>query len=254
MKTKRNDPCHCGSGKKYKKCCMQSETGLSGTDILGVVQQLVPTLDKAAEEQYGAHVRQAGWRDFSRWGLEPIARDESAYREAFQSWYLFAWLPDDSTLDGQSFDSALSEHSIAYDFLKAHRKSLSPVQQGVIEVATTAPYSFYSVGEVAVDGRLHLREMYTQRDVVVETGPTHTFNRGDLLFTAVISVNNVAVLLGCMPIVLSEKEQAVIQTHRAKWVAEEGGSINQRLLYLHDTELRRLYFLLLSKKQKASLH
>ncbi len=21
-KLKRNDPCHCGSGKKYKKCCM----------------------------------------------------------------------------------------------------------------------------------------------------------------------------------------------------------------------------------------
>ena len=21
-KTGRNDPCHCGSGKKYKKCCM----------------------------------------------------------------------------------------------------------------------------------------------------------------------------------------------------------------------------------------
>jgi preprotein translocase subunit SecA len=21
-KIKRNDPCHCGSGKKYKKCCM----------------------------------------------------------------------------------------------------------------------------------------------------------------------------------------------------------------------------------------
>ena len=22
MKLSRNDPCHCGSGKKYKKCCI----------------------------------------------------------------------------------------------------------------------------------------------------------------------------------------------------------------------------------------
>jgi hypothetical protein len=25
MKAKRNDPCPCGSGKKYKKCCLEKE-------------------------------------------------------------------------------------------------------------------------------------------------------------------------------------------------------------------------------------
>lgn len=25
MKLKRNDPCHCASGKKYKKCCLPKE-------------------------------------------------------------------------------------------------------------------------------------------------------------------------------------------------------------------------------------
>lgn len=24
MKRGRNDPCHCGSGKKYKRCCMDN--------------------------------------------------------------------------------------------------------------------------------------------------------------------------------------------------------------------------------------
>ncbi len=24
-KTGRNDPCHCGSGKKYKKCCLKKD-------------------------------------------------------------------------------------------------------------------------------------------------------------------------------------------------------------------------------------
>lgn len=26
FKTGRNDPCHCGSGKKYKKCCLYPYT------------------------------------------------------------------------------------------------------------------------------------------------------------------------------------------------------------------------------------
>ena len=25
MKIGRNDPCHCGSGKKYKRCCLQAD-------------------------------------------------------------------------------------------------------------------------------------------------------------------------------------------------------------------------------------
>lgn len=24
-KIRRNEPCHCGSGKKYKKCCMKKD-------------------------------------------------------------------------------------------------------------------------------------------------------------------------------------------------------------------------------------
>jgi len=29
MKTGRNDPCPCGSGKKYKKCCMGADGGVA---------------------------------------------------------------------------------------------------------------------------------------------------------------------------------------------------------------------------------
>jgi len=29
----RNDPCHCGSGKKYKKCCLENDANKSTSDI-----------------------------------------------------------------------------------------------------------------------------------------------------------------------------------------------------------------------------
>lgn len=254
MKSKRNDPCHCGSGKKYKKCCMQTEMGLSGDDILRVLRQLCPSLEKAGREQYGESVDNAAWEDFSRWGLEAIAREEQAYKAAFSDWYLYAWLPDDTALGRATFTSALSDHPIAADFLKANRRELGPVEQGVIDVATTAPYSFYTVTAVAEDDRLRLREIYTEQDVVVESVGNRSFAEGDVLYCTVVGVNGVSVLLGCMPNVLSANEQATIEAHREKWKAEEGGKLDRRLLYLHDTELRRLYFMLLSKAQKARLH
>lgn len=233
---------------------MQTEKGLSGDDILRVLRQLAPKLEDAGREQYGESVESAAWEDFCRWGLEPVAREERAYKAAFSDWYLYAWLPDDTALGRETFNSALSDHPIAADYLKAQRSTLDTVEQGVIDVATTAPYSFYTVRTVTDDHRLHLRELYTEQDVVVEAVGNRRYAEGDLLFCTVIGVNGVSVLLGCMPNVLGSNEQAAIEAHREKWRAEEGGKIDRRLLYLHDTELRRLYFMLLSKAQKARLH
>ncbi len=33
MTSNRNDPCPCGSGKKFKKCCMQNITSIDKTDL-----------------------------------------------------------------------------------------------------------------------------------------------------------------------------------------------------------------------------
>ncbi|MGZ3159642.1 MAG: tetratricopeptide repeat protein, partial [Burkholderiaceae bacterium] len=37
----RNDPCHCGSGKKYKQCCMQREEGISSNQAAQPVPRTV---------------------------------------------------------------------------------------------------------------------------------------------------------------------------------------------------------------------
>ncbi len=233
---------------------MQNELGLTGQDLLSVLRQLRPALESAGKQRYGVSVVNAAWKDFSRWGRGAIAREEHAYQSAFSAWQLFAWLPDDTSLDGETFDSTPSDHSIAFDYLKANRDELSPVEQGVIEVASTAPYSFYTVRAVAAEQRLHLREIYTGQDIVVEGVATQSYVEGEVLFTAVLSVNGVSVLLGCMPNPLSAGNRTIIEGHREKWRVEEGKPIDRRLLYLHDTELRRFYFLLLSKVQRAGLH
>jgi hypothetical protein len=32
-KTGRNDPCHCGSGKKYKRCCLEKDSAAASAEI-----------------------------------------------------------------------------------------------------------------------------------------------------------------------------------------------------------------------------
>lgn len=48
MTIKRNDPCPCGSGKKYKKCCMNEET-------LSIEELVADELDRTIERFFANH-------------------------------------------------------------------------------------------------------------------------------------------------------------------------------------------------------
>ena len=254
MKVNRNDPCPCGSGKKYKKCCLRTATDPTGYDLLSIVGQLQPLIEDFGRQRYGASTALAAWKDFSRWGRSAIARDEQAYEPAFATWHLFAWLPDDADLGEQSFNTPPSDHAIAFDYLKANRDSLSQVELDVIEVGTKSPYGFYSIIAVVLKNRLQVQEIYTGQTLMVDGVATMSHAQGDVLFTAVLSVNGTSVLLGCLPQPLDSSAQVKVAAHREKWRAEEGKAIDQRLLYLHDTELRRFYFTLLNQAQRVQLH
>jgi hypothetical protein len=60
-KIKRNDPCPCGSGKKYKKCCMDKTTTTKMIDFAWnrlrktegevIDKHLLPYLKKSSKEK-----------------------------------------------------------------------------------------------------------------------------------------------------------------------------------------------------------
>jgi len=191
---------------------------------------------------------------FQSWGIASIARDEPAYKAAFTAWYLFSWLPDDTGINESSFKTKPSDNAIAFDYLDAHRDNLDPVAQNIIKVGTKSPYSFYTIVKVVSEYRLQIQELYTGQTLMVNALSTVSYSQGDVLFSAVLSVNTMAILLGCMPMALNSKTREKVLAHREKWRAEEGKAIDSRLLYLHDTELRRFYFMLLNQAQKAQLH
>lgn len=62
----RNDPCHCGSGKKYKNCHMKNETSSRGVNkafiltgllvalaAIGVIGYITNSKNEAAEQNGG---------------------------------------------------------------------------------------------------------------------------------------------------------------------------------------------------------
>jgi hypothetical protein len=47
----RNDPCHCGSGQKYKKCCLAKDDAARSADLAAQAAQAARAAAEAAAEQ-----------------------------------------------------------------------------------------------------------------------------------------------------------------------------------------------------------
>ena len=234
---------------------MQSTaSNLGAKDLSSCLHALCPVLERYAVQRFGSLVLTAGWQDFGRWGAAAIAHEKETYQSVFSAWWLFAWLPDDHGVQDKTFLAPPPDHAIAADYLASHRSRLSLVEQRIIERALKSPFSFYKIMSVESGNRLRLQEVYTKKLVMVETDASISCAAGDVLFCAVISIDNVSTLLGCMPQALSSGSLIRIETHREKWREEVGAAIDERLLYLHDSELRRFYFVLLNQVQQAKLH
>lgn len=79
LKLGRNDPCHCGSGKKYKKCCMnkdkeaaQAEQAARQAAAVPVSPSFMPALPETPPKPPDplTEARNARWEDFQAAGYE----------------------------------------------------------------------------------------------------------------------------------------------------------------------------------------
>jgi hypothetical protein len=149
----RNDPCPCGSGKKFKKCHGIGKTRVeSELDIFSrLFEDLVnfATREPAANEASAALVRFAG-EDFAELSIAeamPLLPDQSS-EEAFVQF----WLLD---FEGERGTSAVRRYGDRkrHDLGRREREVLQRMQQSFV--------GLYSIDEISDDGRYLLRDRAT---------------------------------------------------------------------------------------------
>jgi len=100
MKAGRNNPCPCGSGKKYKHCCLARDSVPTGAEFLwrklkqlneGLITRLLDT----AIETFGKEAIHEAWDEFMLWEEDAPGFDpESPHVQVFWPWFYHHWLPD----------------------------------------------------------------------------------------------------------------------------------------------------------------
>ena len=89
MKIGRNKPCPCGSGKKYKKCCLDKSVTppevLQYRRLSEVHDKLWPRLVDYGESVFGQMAPQVAFNEFLAWPDPEDTPDEEAIERAVSS-------------------------------------------------------------------------------------------------------------------------------------------------------------------------
>ena len=96
MKTGRNAPCPCGSGKKYKKCCLRKadvSPDLLWRRLGEAHDRLVDRLMKHAFNVFGEEAMGEALFEFLLWPEDDATLERSEnHEQLFYPWFLFNWI------------------------------------------------------------------------------------------------------------------------------------------------------------------
>jgi hypothetical protein len=146
MKPGRNDLCHCGSGKKYKYCCLNAGaaapadvTDLTWRKLRGQLKGYPVTMLRFVDETYGPSALHEAWEEFM--GHDGVAFDpETPLMQLFMPWFFHCWTPDPHATSVE--DEALVGVIPTAAYLAAKGRRLDPLLRRYLESLLSAPFTF----------------------------------------------------------------------------------------------------------------
>ena len=237
QKVGRNDPCPCGSGHKYKKCCLQKSTifRLDTVQIRRTEGEMTDALTDFVKAEYGVNVIQEAWREFTLWPDSPMKMAGGEVSTIFLMWFHYNWIPGNTDRAG----SKQPKMSIALQYLERYRYKLTSLKQCFIEAMCAQHYSYFIVTETEPGVSMTLSNIMLQQNVtVLERQASETLKKGNIIYTRVITLD-VSVMVGAAPMVIPNSRFNALIDMRSR--LSGGHSIVPDFLVEHERALRRVY-------------
>lgn len=225
MKIGRNEPCPCGSGKKYKVCCGTASREPESPQILAwrrlsrVVQDYAPKLLSFIAEFYGPDAIPEAWEEFTVWNDEPFD-PESPQVTLFYPWLFHVWRP----LTEETNVQTRCLHSIppSQAYLLARGKSIDPVLYRYLSACLDSPFGFFEVVSVDSGHCMQMREILTEAFyTVLERSASMTLQAGDTIYGMLVECDSVVLLEASAPIAIPVGLKPKIVEERELLLADE---------------------------------
>ncbi len=240
----RNDPCPCGSGKKYKKCCLTNlqptSDDLAWQRIHNMHRKLVRKLMEFTAKTYGPTGYDEAWDKFNLWANEEPFDPESPLHPMFGPWMFYHWSPDSDETD--LGDEVPTEITPAEYFLEKYRNRLDDLEIEDLEENLHRPFSFYDVLECKPGAWVKVQDLLTEEYfTVIEKMGSQSMRSGDLLFGKVVTIREVSMFDGLAPIAFPPKHKIEVIQERKNFLIE-GKQITAEILKSADLELLDIFW------------
>jgi len=245
MSTGRNQLCPCGSGRKYKHCCLLAERAAAETPqeilrrrVRAAIQNLTEELLRFVNNHLGRELFAEAWTDFS--SEEEAAFDPaSTHMPVFVPWFFHQWSPDPESTDFPEF--AARATTVSGEYLARRRRNLDALLVRYLEACQATAFSFHEIMQVEPGRGFLLRDLIIERErFVSEHSGSQDARRGDIVFAQVVEVDGLALLDGFGPVVIEPGDKpAIIDLRKA--MRAETELKDTALLKAWDFELIALY-------------
>ncbi len=246
MKTGRNAPCPCGSGKKYKKCCLGKEN--VSNDLLWrrlgeAYDRLNKNLMNHGHQVFGINGFTEAIDEFFLWPEEELVEDALVMHEQmFYPWYLFNWIYDPDEEEGESVPAGLEDITIAASYKKSKGAKLDPLENRLIDAIEGKPFTFYEVLDCQPGIGYRVKNFFLGdiTDVKEKMG-SEKVQKGDLLFGRVATIDSISMLFGSGSIIIRPSRKPHLIQFRT-WLQEAEDPVTIETLIDYDVEVREIYF------------
>lgn len=224
MSTGRNDPCACGSGRKYKHCCL---AGDETTDARWVAWRraeghVVDGVTAMMKDVWGAELMNEALTTFFLDSPPPAdAHDAERWGQLFMPWLAFDFVPEARrTRKGQP---QWPTKPLAEELAARYGERLTPTDLRFVAAACDAPMSFMAITAVQPGRSVDLKDILTgETHHVLERSASTAMRPGQLLLARVVADGDVAIMSGCGPYPLMPGDHNRIIDFRELFLRKRG--------------------------------
>ena len=237
----RNDPCPCGSGKKYKKCCLATNeaSDFEYRRQRNVEADLVRRITDYALGLHGLETFEGAWHEFNDADdIEMIAAD-SPMMVLFMPWFLFSWMFDACEEEAEEFEPTTN----ATSFVSLYGEELNKDELTFLLSAGRALYSLCEVVQTKPGISMVLRDLLTQAEYeVVERTSSRTLHPGHIIYCATMEIDDIKSNLATGPYALRPTTKSeVLELRKEILRVSKRRKFTDELLIAFEADIRNLY-------------
>lgn len=209
-KVGRNDPCPCGSGKKYKKCCLNKDE-IKRSERTSATPKEIELRDRlvsfSAKERYKKDLEKAYHLFCRRPFKEPLILDKDG---EINFGFFLDWFIHDFTLRNGM--------TVIEEFYQEKKGKLSEEEVSLMKCEMASYLSIYEVVSVTPEVGLRLKDLIINEEMdILEVKGSLMLVKWDVIFARVIKMGSVNKLSGMITVIPRGNKEEILSSIQRTW-------------------------------------